>query len=371
MKDVISILTIILFSCAQKGGSSSVVSPNADCSHTSQMKRETTEGLSLYRDTAHIKCYQTFNEFTMSGKGNVTRSPFVYVQKWNDSILVYSSNKNDSARFYIKQSSNIWYSHMEYDMWKKRDYVQPKDRLSRPARTYDRFFYNDTIIELETFFIRGQEFQRLFIKDSKNLLVVNNVKNLRYYNDASEFCRIVNRIFLSKKEKVLQYPLIESNNKFFYEGRIDGNDYSYDHKAYGLWGIQPGIEETFLYNGIDIREYSNNLEGFQQNNPDYIYDVVDEMPKYPSGFDGLQDFIRENILTSLLANVAKPYRVVIEAVVEKDGSITSIKIVKSIDSLHDEDALRIIRKMPKWIPAKQNGNIVRCKILIPISYNKK
>ena len=47
---------------------------------------------------------------------------------------------------------------------------------------------------------------------------------------------------------------------FFYEGRIDGNDYSYDHKAYGLWGIQPGIEETFLYNGIDIREYSNNLE---------------------------------------------------------------------------------------------------------------
>lgn len=370
MKYVISILTTILFSCAQKGGNNSVAHPNTNCSHTSQVKREITEGMSLYRDTAYTKCYQTFDEFTMSGKGQVTRSPFVYVRKWNDSILVYSSNKNDSVRLYIKQNSNIWYSHMEYDMWKKRDYVQTKDRLSRPARTYDRFFYNDTIIEIETTFMRRQQYQRLFIKGRKNLFVVNHVMNLKCCDDVSEFRRIVNRILLSKKEEVLQYSLKATNEKFFYEGRIGGNSYSYDKKAYGLWGIQPGIEEAFLYEGIDIREYSNNLEDFQRINPDHIYDVVDEMPQYPSGFNGLQDFIRENRVTSLLANVTKPYRVVLEAVVEKDGNITNIKIIKSIDLLHDEDAIRIIRKMPKWTPAKQNGKIVRCKILIPISYKK-
>lgn len=369
MKYVISILTLILFSCSQKGGNSSVASPNTNYSHTSKVKRETIKDLSLHRDTANIKCYQTFDEFTMSGKGHVTHSPFVYVRKWNDSILVYSSNKNDSARLYIKQNSSIWYSHMEYDMWKKRGYVLPKERQSRPARTYDRFFYNDTIVELETIFIYGQQYQRLFIKDSKNLFVVNNVKNLKHSNDVSELYRIIKRILLSKKKKVLQYSLKESNNKFFYEGRIDGNDYSYDKKAYDLWGIQPGIEESFLYKGIDVREYSNNLEGFQQKKLDHIYDVVDEMPKYPSGFDGLQDFIQKNRVTSLLANDTKPYRVVFEVVIEKDGSITNVKIAKSIDLLHDEDALRIIRKMPKWIPAKQNGKIVRCKMLIPISYN--
>ena len=73
----------------------------------------------------------------------------------------------------------------------------------------------------------------------------------------------------------------------------------------------------------------------------------------------------------MLLNDNKPSRVILEVIIEKDGRITNAKVVKSIDSSHDNDALRIIRKMPKWTPAKQNGNAVRFKMLIPISYNKK
>jgi hypothetical protein len=367
MKYVIVFIVVILISCSRKGDISAVDIQKNDFEHTSQIIKDTTGRVSLEKDTVNAKRYQTFDEYTMSGKGKATRSPFVYVRQWKDSILVFSSNKNDSARLYIKQNADIWYSHMEYDMWKKQDYIPSKDGLSRPARTYDRFFYNDTIIELETSYICNQQYQRLYIKSRNNLYVVHDVKNVNG-NDISELRRKVNSILLSK---VPQYTLKEENEKYIYEGKRDEVLYSYDKKAYGIWGIQPGVEETFLYEGIDVREYSDNLDSFQRNNPNHVYDVVDEMPSFPTGFNGLQDYIRKNRATSLLVNDAKPHRVVIEVVIEKDGSITNTKIAKSIDSLHDEDALRIVGEMPKWIPAKQNDKTVRCKMLIPVSYTEE
>ena len=56
---------------------------------------------------------------------------------------------------------------------------------------------------------------------------------------------------------------------------------------------------------------------------------------------------------------------------EKDGSITNAKVVSSIDSIHDNDALYIIKTMPRWVPAKLNGKTIRCKMLIPISYKTR
>lgn len=367
MKYAVLFIVAVLFSCSQKDENSSVASSPNDDPHTSQKIRSTHKTVSSAADTAKAECYQTFDEFTMSGKGEVTYYPFVYVKKWNDSILVFSSDKNDSARLYVKQDSNIWYSHMEYDMWKKRDYVPSKDGMPRPPRTYDRYFYNDTILELESRWLRGQRKQCLYIKSRSNLCVINNIDNVN--NNISELRGKVRNTLLSKDAKVQKYILKEINDTYYYEGDNTVDGFSYDKKAYGLWGIQPGVNEVVLYEGIDIREYSDHLEGFQQNNKDHIYDVVDEMPKYPSGFEGLQDYIRKKRNKPLLINGDKPYRVVIEVVIEKDGRITNARIRKSVDSLHDNDALRIVREMPKWIPAKQNGKTVRCKMPIPISYN--
>lgn len=366
MKYLIIFIAVILFSCSKKESNSSVVSPSNEYSHESHITRTAKKGL-LVRDTAKVSRFQTFDEYTMSGKGIATHSPFVYVRKWNDSILVFSSNKNDSARLYIRKSATVWYSHMEYDMWKGRDYIPSKDGLSRPSRTYDRYFYNDTILELETKWFCGQRHQRLYVKNRKNLYIINNTVNVNS-NDISELRRKIRDTLLSKKTKVQEYSLKESNDTYYYEGNNHNDRYVFDKKAYGLWGLQPGVEETFLYEGIDIREYSDNLEGFQRNNLNHIYNVVEIMPQFPGGFNGLRDYIRKNRTASLLANEEKPYRVVIVVIIEKDGGVTNPRIRKSIDSLHDEDALRIVREMPKWIPAKQNGKTVRCKMLIPISY---
>jgi TonB family protein len=367
MKHIFYFIVVVLFSCSKKGDNSFVATPKNIYEYTSQVKKNTDMKTTIVKDTVKAKYYQTFDEYTMSGKGLAKLSPFVYVRKWDDSIFVVSSDKNDSVRLYTKLNSNIWYSHMEYDMWKKQDYALPKDGLSRPARTYDRFFYNDTILELETMYIGKQQHQRIYIKSNKDLYIINNIQNVNNSN-YSELRRIVNRYLLSKNVKVHKYSLKEYSHKYIYEGKMDENNYSYDKKAYGFWGIQPGIEETFLYEGINVREYSDNLDSFQRDHSNYVYSLVDEMPAFPTGFDGLQDFVRKNRVTSLLVHNTKPYRVVIEVIIEKDGSITNARIAKSIDPLHDEDALRIVGIMPKWIPAKQNGKTVRCKVYIPVSY---
>ena len=55
--------------------------------------------------------------------------------------------------------------------------------------------------------------------------------------------------------------------------------------------------------------------------------------------------------------------------VEKDGSISGAKVVKSVDPLLDAEALRVINAMPNWTPGKQNGKVVRVKYTVPISFN--
>ena len=61
-------------------------------------------------------------------------------------------------------------------------------------------------------------------------------------------------------------------------------------------------------------------------------------------------------------------RVIITFVVEKDGSLSNAKVVKSVDKDLDKEALRIVKKMPRWIPGQQNGCRVRVKYTIPVTF---
>lgn len=368
MKIIYSILFLSLFACSRKGSYFSAASFKDTNDFVSEIEDTTQNGLSvIFKDTSQMERYQTFDECTMTGKGRATYSPFVYVKKQNDSIYVFSSNTNDSIRLYTKLCNNVWYSHMEYDMWKKKDYIPSKDKLSKIARTYDRFFYNDTILEVMTGYIAGKQYHELFVKCKNILYIIRNIEELNY-SKIEYLRRIVNNLILSNDKRVNKYTLREEKERYVYEGDNKSDSYSYERKEYGLWGIQPGIEENNLYCGIDIREYSDNLRRYQQNNSDKIYELADEMPQYPGGINKFNEFVKTSRNESLLYNDSKPHRVILEIVIEKDGRISNAKVVNSIDHAHDHDALNIIRKSPKWIPAEINGNTVRCKMLIPISY---
>ena len=101
-------------------------------------------------------------------------------------------------------------------------------------------------------------------------------------------------------------------------------------------------------------------------------DVPEQMPSFRGGMQKLQEFINENIqYTEEMAQTCAQGRVVVRFVIEKDGTVTNPKVVKSVDPVFDKEALRIVSIMPKWIPAKMNGKAIRTTYTVPVSFRLK
>lgn len=100
-----------------------------------------------------------------------------------------------------------------------------------------------------------------------------------------------------------------------------------------------------------------------------IFCDYEQQPSFPGGMYALLDYLKENIHWPLgHEEDCIQGRVVVSFVVEKDGSITEAKVVRSLDPAFDAEALRVVASMPKWIPGKYNGEAARCKYYIPIRF---
>ena len=103
--------------------------------------------------------------------------------------------------------------------------------------------------------------------------------------------------------------------------------------------------------------------------PEKVFEVVEQMPSFPGGDKALMDFLSNNVKYPVVAQEnGVQGRVVISFVVEKDGSITDVRVVRSVDPSLDKEAARVVKSMPKWIPGKQNGAAVRVKYNVPVSF---
>ena len=102
---------------------------------------------------------------------------------------------------------------------------------------------------------------------------------------------------------------------------------------------------------------------------DEIFTIVEEMPEYPGGVAKLQEYLVENIKypkTALEEGIQG--RVFISFVVEKDGSVSNATVLRALGGGCDEEALRVVKGMPKWEPGKQSGKTVRVSYILPISF---
>lgn len=100
-----------------------------------------------------------------------------------------------------------------------------------------------------------------------------------------------------------------------------------------------------------------------------IYTWLEEMPKYPGGDIELMKFFSENIVYPEIAKRAGVEgKVILSFVVNKDGKISDIQVLKSIGAGCDEEAVRVLKIMPGWIPGKQNSNPVLTRINIPVVF---
>ena len=105
---------------------------------------------------------------------------------------------------------------------------------------------------------------------------------------------------------------------------------------------------------------------------DQVFDVVEQMPEYPGGMQALFEFLKENIKYPEDAQKQKVEgRVLAKFVVETDGSISNIEVVKHAFPSLDAEAVRVIQAMPNWTPGKQKGQAVRVKYVVPINFNLK
>lgn len=100
-----------------------------------------------------------------------------------------------------------------------------------------------------------------------------------------------------------------------------------------------------------------------------VFQVVESMPEFPGGMDACMKWLRDNIkYPSICMENNIQGRVTAQFVVNKDGSIVDIKIVKSVDPYLDKEAERVLGKMPKWQPGKQRGKPVRVKFTLPVIF---
>lgn len=100
-----------------------------------------------------------------------------------------------------------------------------------------------------------------------------------------------------------------------------------------------------------------------------IFTVVESMPEFPGGMGELMNYLSSNIKYPALAKESGIQgRVFINFVVETDGSITAVKVLRGIGGGCDEEAVRVVEKMPKWKPGKQRGKPVRVSYNLPVKF---
>ena len=107
-----------------------------------------------------------------------------------------------------------------------------------------------------------------------------------------------------------------------------------------------------------------------QQSEEPVYRVVEHVPTYPGGFEAMYEFLKKEMRHPEGAEI-KSGRVIIRFIVEKDGRLTHFEVLRSPDEKLSEEALRLVKLMPRWTPAKNKGKVVRCLFTIPVTFALK
>ena len=102
---------------------------------------------------------------------------------------------------------------------------------------------------------------------------------------------------------------------------------------------------------------------------DKVYEVCEQMPTFPGGDAAMMKYLSENVKYPALAIKAQEQgRVVVSFTVEKDGAVADVKVARSVTPTLDAEAVRVIKAMPKWVPGKQDDQLVRVRYNVPVSF---
>ena len=162
-------------------------------------------------------------------------------------------------------------------------------------------------------------------------------------------------------------PVIKKDNLVKEEDEIKLDEIEKSNKAIGALTVE-GNDEV----GGEVLQLREQIAAPEPPKPaeeDKVHDFVEQMPSFPGGMGALMSWLSQNIKYPVIAaENGVEGRVIVQFVVEKDGSITDVKTAKSVDPSLDKEATRVVSSMPHWIAGRQNGNPVRVKYTVPVTF---
>lgn len=164
-------------------------------------------------------------------------------------------------------------------------------------------------------------------------------------------------------------PVIKKDSEVKPEEEMKTQDELKETKtAIGAFDVKGNDEAggTVLKAVEDIATPEPPKQEVEQNK---VFDVVEQQPSYPGGMGALNQWLASNIkYPAMAAENGIEGRVVVQFVVERDGSVSGVHVVRGVDPSLDKEATRVVSQMPKWIPGKQNGSAVRVKYTVPVTF---
>ena len=119
--------------------------------------------------------------------------------------------------------------------------------------------------------------------------------------------------------------------------------------------------------GKDIADIKQAVT--QVEEPDHVYQVIEQMPQYPGGESELMSYIAKNLKYPVIAQEnGIQGKVILRFVVSKSGVVDKIEVVRSLDPACDKEAVRVVKTLQRWIPGKQNGVNVSVYYTLPIAF---
>ena len=177
---------------------------------------------------------------------------------------------------------------------------------------------------------------------------------------------------IKKEAKVERTPYNTTTGMVDPEGSVIGGKRRVKFTPPVIKGDVEVLPETPKKSNLSKKENVVEAENDSCNNyrqdENGVYDSVEEMPTYPGGMSALLTFVNKNFkCPKEVEELGIQGRIVCTMVINEDGSISDIKVVRSVHPLYDAEFVRVIEAMPKWNPGKHSGKPVKVKYTIPMT----
>jgi TonB family protein len=202
-----------------------------------------------------------------------------------------------------------------------------------------------------------------------NLFLRSNIDPLKTITDKNVSRRVFVSLIVEKDGSLTNMKILQD------PGNGLGDEALRVLKLSPKWtpGLQNGVAVRVRYTvpvNFNLATNALTANATAQSNDNRIFNAVEVSPSFPGGTQGFSRFLSENIRYPKLArenNVTG--RVFIQFVVERDGSLTDMKVLRDPGSGLGDEALRVLNLCPKWTPGLQNGQAVRVQYTVPINFS--